>query len=67
MVVVKNDASDVVETFFFSRSNFEEKLRSLQEHYSESEVVDLTLTISLMNCLNRMAISFGDKPSARAG
>ncbi len=46
-------------------ANIEEKLHSLQEHYSETEVVDLTLTISLMNCLNRMAISFGDKPSVR--
>ena len=45
--------------------DIEEKLHSLQEHYSEAEVVDLTFTISLMNCLNRMAISFGDKPSAR--
>ncbi len=46
-------------------ANIEEKLHSLQENYSETEVVDLTLTISLMNCLNRMAISFGDKPSVR--
>lgn len=43
----------------------EDKLLSVLEHYSEAEVVDLTLIISLMNCMNRMAISLGDKPPVR--
>lgn len=34
------------------------KLRQqLAEHFNEREIVDLTLTISLMNALNRMAIN----------
>ncbi len=41
------------------------KLRRLLEHFSEAEAVDLTLIVSLMNCMNRMAISFGDKPPVR--
>jgi len=45
--------------------HIEEKLSKLLESFSESEVVDLTLIISVMNCMNRMAISFGDKPAAR--
>ena len=48
-----------------TESDIDDKLSSLIEHFSETEVVDLTLIISLMNCLNRMAISFGDKPSVR--
>lgn len=44
----------------------EKKLDDLLAHFSESEVVDLTLIVSLMNCMNRMAISFGDKPSVRS-
>ena len=48
-----------------TESNIEEKLNLLLEHYSEVEAVDLTLIVSLMNCMNRMAISFGDKPSVR--
>lgn len=42
------------------------KLDNLLEHFSEPEVVDLTIVISLMNCLNRLSISFGDKPISRA-
>ena len=41
------------------------KLDGLTAHFSESEIVDLTIIISLMNSLNRMAISFGDKPPKR--
>lgn len=41
----------------------EAELAALLEHFDSAEAVDLTLTISLMNCLNRMAISFGDKPT----
>jgi len=41
-------------------------LAKLLEHFSEVEVVDLTITISLMNCLNRLSISFGDKPTPQA-
>ena len=45
--------------------DIDEKLKKLLEYFSEVEAVDLTLIISTMNCLNRMAISFGDKPSKR--
>ncbi len=45
--------------------DIEGKLKVLLSHFSESEAVDLTVVISLMNCLNRLAISFGDKPSRR--
>ena len=40
----------------------EDKLTILLSHFSEAEAVDLTLIISLMNSLNRLSISFGDKP-----
>lgn len=33
-------------------------------HFSEKELVDLTITIGLMNALNRMAISFRLTPEA---
>ena len=45
--------------------DIEGKLKILLSHFSESEAVDLTIIISLMNSLNRLAISFGDKPSKR--
>jgi len=45
--------------------NIETKLENLLQHFNESEAVDLTLVISLMNSLNRLAISFGDKPPRR--
>jgi len=45
--------------------DIDQKLKVLLEHYSEAESVDLTLIISLMNCLNRLAISFGDIPPQR--
>jgi AhpD family alkylhydroperoxidase len=45
--------------------DIEGKLKILLSHFSESEAVDLTIIISLMNSLNRLAISFGDKPSRR--
>jgi AhpD family alkylhydroperoxidase len=35
------------------------------EHFSERELVDLTLVIATMNALNRMAIAFRRGPSAR--
>ena len=38
------------------------KLDKLLKVFEENEVVDLTLIISIMNCLNRLAISFGDQP-----
>jgi AhpD family alkylhydroperoxidase len=46
-------------------SDIESKLNNLLQHFSEKEAVDLTLIISLMNTLNRLAISFGDKPPNR--
>ena len=46
-------------------TDIEEKLEVLLNHYTESEVVDLTFIVSLMNCLNRLAISLGDKPARR--
>lgn len=45
--------------------DIEGKLNLLLEHFNEAEAVDLTIVISLMNSLNRIAISFGDKPSKR--
>ena len=46
--------------------DIEGKLGKLLDHFSEAEVVDLTIVISLMNSLNRLAISFGDKPAQRS-
>ena len=43
----------------------ENKLNQLLEQFSETEVVDLTLIISLVNNLNRLSISLGDKPPIR--
>ena len=39
---------------------------ALFEHFSETEIVDLTLIIAQMNAWNRLAISFGHLPDARA-
>ena len=52
-------------TCICSEKNIEGKQEALLKHFSEEEVVDLTLIISLMNGLNRLAISLGDKPSKR--
>lgn len=41
----------------------DKKLQALLVHYSEAEAVDLTLIVSLMNCMNRLAISLGDRPA----
>ena len=38
---------------------------SLSDHFSENEIVDLTLIIAQMNAWNRLAISFGHGPDAR--
>ena len=48
-----------------TETNIEGKLETLLLHFNETEVVDLTVVISLMNSLNRLAISFGDKPVKR--
>ncbi len=45
--------------------DIEGKLKMLLNHFSEAEAVDLTIIIALMNSLNRLAISFGDKPPKR--
>ena len=37
----------------------------LQEHFSEHQIVDLTLIIATMNAWNRMAVSFRHGPDAR--
>ncbi len=49
-----------------TETNIDDKLEKLLMHYNETEAVDITLIISLMNCMNRMAISFGDKPEIRS-
>lgn len=36
-------------------------LEELQQEFSEKEIVELTASISLMNALNRLRISLGDK------
>ncbi len=41
------------------------KLKKVLQYFNEAEVVDITLVIALMNALNRLAISFGDKPEKR--
>lgn len=38
---------------------------ALSDHFSENEIVDLTLIIAQMNAWNRLAISFGHSPDAR--
>lgn len=40
----------------------ENKLNLLLETFTEKEAVDLTFIVCAMNGLNRLAISFGDKP-----
>jgi len=40
----------------------ENKLNLLLETFTEKEAVDLTFIVCAMNALNRLAISFGDKP-----
>ena len=45
--------------------DMEVRLNIVLAYFDEVEVVDLTYIISLMNCLNRIAISFGDKPMLR--
>ena len=39
---------------------------ALAEHFSQEQVVDLTLIIAQMNAWNRLAISFGHGPDVRA-
>lgn len=39
---------------------------ALSAHFSEEQIVDLTLIIAQMNAWNRLAISFGHLPDARA-
>ena len=48
-----------------TEANMEAQLSTLLEHFTEPETVDLTFIISVMNCMNRMAISLGDKPTMR--
>ncbi|WP_299722276.1 carboxymuconolactone decarboxylase family protein [uncultured Tateyamaria sp.] len=38
---------------------------ALSAHFSEQQIVDLTLIVAQMNAWNRLAISFGHKPEAR--
>lgn len=47
-------------THISTATSIDNQLNFLPQHYSEAEIVDLTLLIALMNCLNRLAISFGD-------
>ena len=46
-------------------SNIDEKLEMLTAHFTEPEIVDLTFVVAVMNSLNRVAISLGDKPEKR--
>lgn len=39
---------------------------SLSDHFSEDQIVDLTLIIAQMNAWNRLAIGFGHLPDTRA-
>ena len=47
-------------THISTATSIDNQLHFLLQHYSEAEIVDLKLLIALMNCLNRLAISFGD-------
>lgn len=38
---------------------------TLKEHFSDRQVVDLTLAIAQMNAWNRIAVSFGHRPEKR--
>ena len=40
---------------------------AVSAHFSDKELVDLTIAISLMNAYNRLAISFRNVPAAVAG
>ncbi|MEM7547467.1 MAG: carboxymuconolactone decarboxylase family protein [Pseudomonadota bacterium] len=40
---------------------------ALQNHFSEEEIVDLTLIVAQMNAWNRLAISFAHGPDPRTG
>jgi AhpD family alkylhydroperoxidase len=46
-------------------SDMDVKLDGLLKHFNETETVDLTFIVVTMNALNRLAISFGDKPKNR--
>ena len=39
---------------------------ALAPHFSEHQIVDLTLIIAQMNAWNRLAIGFGHRPAARS-
>ena len=52
-------------THISAQSDMDKQLERLLQHYNEAEAVDLTVIIAAMNSLNRMAISFGDKPPKR--
>lgn len=43
----------------------DEPYSEVRKHFSEKDLVDLTLIISVMNAWNRMAISFRQGPTAR--
>ena len=43
------------------KEDMEYILEELQQEFSEKEIVELTASISLMNALNRLRISLGDK------
>lgn len=45
----------------------DEDYEALGEHFSDEEIVDLTLIVSLMNAWNRLAVSFRHLPEERVG
>ena len=53
-------AEKVTNISFFT--DLEACQKTVLHHFSEQELVDLTLVISVMNSLNRLAISFEDSP-----
>ena len=52
-------------TYISDATDMDLKLEGLLKLFSENEAVDLTFIIAVMNALNRLAISFGDKPIVR--
>ena len=48
-----------------AQRDIEMELQHLLTHFNETEAVDLTIVIALMNSLNRLAMGFGDRPPNR--
>jgi len=52
-------------TLLLDRNAPDDLYESLKEHFSEQQIVDLTLIIALMNAWNRLAVGFRHLPDTR--